>query len=1068
MSHRCRQIVKWALLLATAGVAIALWIDSRVDDEIRRQVQQLFADQYPELSVTVRSAQLVQGEGIEIRGLAIADKSPSAAGAELAHFDEVFLECNTDLKQLLAGSAEVRRIVLRRPTLRVSRLADGTWNAARLFPLPRLSDRPPPGSIENGVVEIRDAHNPTGGTFIIRDLNLTLTPQPEQVDPQTGRPAVRVAGNMTAEQVRRVEFNGVIAAAGDVWQVDGSVDGLEISPELRDALPVDAARLLAQLGNLRGQLKCGFHVAGDPAANPPLRFRVTDAKLERGRIHDRRLPYPLTDIQASFHGDHHAWVLESLQARNGQMEFWLAGRGDGYDRHAPFTLELTSKRTVLDRGLVELFPQHRKLWDDFLPAGEFDVRAKLTFDGAQYRPEVHVDCRDVSFSYHKFPYRLEYATGWLEYKDNTLRADISAYSAGRQINIDADVSNPGPQFVGRVDISADNLPLDEKLFAAFREPSRHVVRDLNPAGTFNTDMTFWRGPEDVWTHRHVEVTLNGCSLRKKDFPYPLDNIHGRMELDDEVWTFDRLRGRNDSGLVTCVGRFGPTERGPELFLKFEGENIALEDELRDALKPAMRQMWMKLRPQGALGLSAEFHYWPDTKQSHVWVRGVVPSPERSGTTVSIHPEFLPLKLEKLGGAFVYENGRVDLYNVRAENRGAAMSARGHFETSDDGQWHFHLADLKVERLRPDREFIAALPPRMAQSLGALQPTGQVYLAGQLDFFGSHASGEPVRSRWDLSFDLQNTSLDCGVPLDNVYGGFKMTGNFDGSRLNARGELSVDSATFRGVQFTNVLGPFWIDDSRVLFGKWAATSGDNPRRVSADFYGGTLLGDGWIATGAQPRYGLEATISRADLGRLAREGFGARQRLSGAVLGEVQLRGEGRGTHNLNGRGTVRLREADIYQLPLMVQLLSILKLRSPDDTAFTSSDIDFRIVSGRCFLEKVDFKGDAVSLYGQGEMGFDKSINLTFIPRAFRHEPRIPMFRELVRGASGQLMEIHVDGTIDDPKVTRRFLSGVDQAFQQLQADLQNPAAGMRPPPGARSGQNNGTRSSTLWPFSWR
>ncbi len=59
----------------------------------------------------------------------------------------------------------------------------------------------------------------------------------------------------------------------------------------------------------------------------------------------------------------------------------------------------------------------------------------------------------------------------------------------------------------------------------------------------------------------------------------------------------------------------------------------------------------------------------------------------------------------------------------------------------------------------------------------------------------------------------------------------------------RGEIACDSLTYRNYQFTKVLGPIWIDNNRVLFGRWAdAKPTMTPRRMTAKVYGGTLLAD----------------------------------------------------------------------------------------------------------------------------------------------------------------------------------------------------------------------------------
>jgi hypothetical protein len=139
---------------------------------------------------------------------------------------------------------------------------------------------------------------------------------------------------------------------------------------------------------------------------------------------------------------------------------------------------------------------------------------------------------------------------------------------------------------------------------------------------------------------------------------------------------------------------------------------------------------------------------------------------------------------------------------------------------------------------------------------------------------------------------------------------------------------------------------------------------------------------------------------------------------------------------------VELRNADVYQLPLMVSLLKILSLRAPDSHAFSASDIDFRIDGEHVYFERINFNGDAVSLRGTGEMGFDKQVQLTFYTVVGRDQWQVPLISDVLGGASQQLMAIYVQGPYDHPDVQKRALPAVTEALQEIQTELQNMTAG--------------------------
>ena len=60
-------------MLASLAAIPYFW--RRVDEEIRLRVQGIFASHYSKFDVYVRSAQLVEGKGIEVRGLSIRERN---------------------------------------------------------------------------------------------------------------------------------------------------------------------------------------------------------------------------------------------------------------------------------------------------------------------------------------------------------------------------------------------------------------------------------------------------------------------------------------------------------------------------------------------------------------------------------------------------------------------------------------------------------------------------------------------------------------------------------------------------------------------------------------------------------------------------------------------------------------------------------------------------------------------------------------------------------------------------------------------------------------------------------
>ena len=117
----------------------------------------------------------------------------------------------------------------------------------------------------------------------------------------------------------------------------------------------------------------------------------------------------------------------------------------------------------------------------------------------------------------------------------------------------------------------------------------------------------------------------------------------------------------------------------------------------------------------------------------------------------------------------------------------------------------------------------------------------------------------------------------------------------------------------------------------------------------------------------------------------------------------------------------------------MVALLKIVKIRPPDRTAFTTSNIQFLISAEHVYFDSIDFHGDAISLKGTGNLNFAGDLDLNFYTKIGREQLKLPaMIRPVLREASRQFMLIHVGGNFDNPQPVRKVLPGLNETFQQL------------------------------------
>ena len=160
-------------------------------------------------------------------------------------------------------------------------------------------------------------------------------------------------------------------------------------------------------------------------------------------------------------------------------------------------------------------------------------------------------------------------------------------------------------------------------------------------------------------------------------------------------------------------------------------------------------------------------------------------------------------------------------------------------------------------------------------------------------------------------------------------------------------------------------------------------------------------------------------------------------LRGDLSGNLQLQGSSRGTHTLQGAGTMQLRDGNVYELPLVLSLLKILSIREPDSNAFDKCDVDFQVEGTHILFDQFNFHGDAISLLGKGEMDFDHNLRMVFHAIIGNDQLQLPIVRPLLGLASQQLLLLYVYGTLDDPKTTREALPGVRRAVEEISQEAE-------------------------------
>jgi hypothetical protein len=1070
LARLCTELKRLLVLAVVVGLIVVAgkyYCFDRLDEEIRVRVENVLRDHYRGLNVSVKSARRVAGQGIEIRGVRIAEAGGKDAPV-LAEIGEIFAVCDTRLPDFLTRPPHFTALRVQRLKLRAERKPSGLWNLSHLVPLPPSQGQTPPvATITDSALEIFDPSANPACSWTLRNIELTVQPQlsrPNDSSPHTSREVslapsktttmLHVRGTLAGDHLERVEIDGLLDPATGGWDVRGAVEGLEFSPRLRAALPHELSTALAPLSSIRGRTYFGFHAQRAASPQTSIQFTV-HGNIAEGRVDDARLPEPLTDVEAQIHIDNQGVRIKELSARCGATQIELSAAITGFGNGPIEIEELSVRQLQLERWPPgSLPPQLRETWQRFSPRGIVDLSGTLRFDGRRWQPNLTVRCHDLSLLYDKFAYRVTDGSGTLEVQPDFVRVRLRMQGGGQFIRCDAEVRSPGPAFTGWIDIATEGpIPLDDKLLAALEPQARTLVRSFRPRGSAKLAAHYVRQPGDAVLHRRVNVELHDCSIQHERFSYPIDKVRGLLELTDDNWTFRNLSGRNDSAAISGYGSYHIGPSGKELILNFQANDVPLAEELRQALPPGIRRLWANLRPRGnidflkvRLGYTAANSAAAPPGQWSIDVEANKFRYSAAERPISLEPAWFRYALDNLSGDVHYHDGQMELTNLHAVHGHASVSAAGVCRVQPDGSCRLDLTRLDADQVRVDSDLLAALPAGMGQALGRFPLEGPLNIGGTLGLTVSPQPEVPPQLDWNLSLALENARLATPTPIESLFGEMQLAGRQGVEGLFCRGELRFESAMVRGVQLTHLNGPFFFDGRKLVFGGLAEhnAAGQAPRQVTARVLGGTLAagGDLALAAGGDPAFGdegpfqVQLALGNANLSEIARQLTPQQRGLSGRVDGEASISGTAQGKHTWRGNGQLRLRDADIYQLPLMVRLLSLLSVKPPDRTAFTTSDIDFVLAGDDLTLTKIDFSGDAISLKGKGEITGQRQIDLKFYPVVGREEWHLPILRPLLGQTGRELMLIEVTGTLDRMDLKRTPFPKFDERLQRIFPEL--------------------------------
>ena len=1089
MSDGLARFRKFALGLALlAGIGIYAYpkifksVNSKLAGAIEKQLNVHL--QKIGLVGSVADAKFVEGKGIQITGIEL----DSDEGKELCQIQMALIHAPAQLPDLLTENFKPTAIELLGVAIQLSRERDGSWNLEPI--LSRLSEldigkgAPIPVSIRNSRIRFTDhlAQPPIAHEFD----NLQLMVQAQENLPEL----LKVTGNIDLFGESECSFSAVPNAEGTT-QIEFGFSQFPINRTTLGLLPSDKLEgFRGVVGSVDG--RGSFQLKNSTQTGSDLVF---NAQLNDFALDHVKLPHLVSECSGS------------IEIENGILLGDITGKiGSGDNLHGQFRVvgqqvlahptvwrvDGTCKNMTLDHRLTKPFSKGVKLFfADFDPRGIANVDFTLAHDRNGLQKKANCEITGTQFNFVKFPYPIHGAQGTVNLDGDKLTFDITAEEQGQPVHFTGSIIGSGP--AANVVINFWNegkLPIDKKLenaVAAIKQIAPSLFA-FHPRGFLRVTGQARKpvGQTDFDLDYDIHL-IDGKSYHDL-FEYPLSNISGLISIRNTNVRIQDVRSSNGSETVICNGTWNP-DNG--LYLGFDVHNAPLDEKLANALTPEVRYVWDAIRPDGIAHYVHIDLTTPPNSETNVVIDGILADPQKPASSqVAINPLWFPYRIANLDGRVRIGDGKFHMGQMRGRHNQAWLACNG-FGNYSTEKWTLQLDDLRVGSIRVDEDLLSAVPDSLREALvglnyrGNASATGTVAMGGSLasspiadgaggintvtsvttnnligpvsyeqpaDQFvdGGFAQTEPeFEMSWDVRFDVDQGAMNVGLEIENVFGYVSLDGHYDGQNVISDGAIAVDSLHFMNLQVTNVRGPLFIDNQRVAVGSMAKRDNDSTVRESlvANFYGGAarLDGQSW-SENEEDRFYVQTLFSNANLRDAMAQNSPELQEVGG--LGSLSMRLSGGETReSIRGEGLFQLRDAAIYELPVVLAMLKTLKNRRNNRTAFDAGTADFTISGNAVNLNRVELVGDSISMIGEGDLDLRGDIAMNFYSVMGRNRLNIPILSDLAKASSQRIMWWKVDGSYSEPQITTEILPGLNDSMNALfQVDESQPPRWVQDP----------------------
>ncbi len=765
----------------------------------------------------------------------------------------------------------------------------------------------------------------------------------------------------------------------------------------------------------------------------------------------RLFPYRVENLTGQVSFQPGGLRLENLKGDHGTGQVVVNGTLAEPRWYTAAQLDFTGTNISIDRALHDALAQrHQDVWDQLHLGGAADIKVSMRREqGSPDQTEPWHTLIDAQFSrlsarLEAFDYPLDGLTGDIRIDGPSIEITrLSGPHGSGTITLDGSASlNPGRAAELDLNVEAQHVALDQQLLSALPSSVARQIERFNAAGYFNLSGSFSLHPERVGLSYDLNFALDGAAFQLPELPVPIADVHGKLGITPSGITLETVTGRWRSTSVTIDGQIDRNKETAEYSIRVACSGLRLDEELRAYLPVELRSALEPFQVDGPLQVASE-HVVVGSRLDRTATQQTI----IKAKDVSFRYEGFPLPLTRVEAEIFVKGSRIQIERFEGLAGDGKVELTGSLTLDPQGvQAEFEIA---AQDISLDDRLRNALPWRLRRTWNNMKPTGQIDL--RLSSL-SLCSSDSADAEWSFvgQADLRNVAMEAGAKLTDVYASMDGRGYLSSATKGLSFALSVeaDQLDLDGRRITDFSGQL---------SRSGATGLLQLEDSSGMLYGGSIQGSVELLAARTPaQFDAQVTlkdVSLHDLINSTKPSGAASSIASGRVDARLFWMGAVGDPTQTEGGGHVQVYEAELFELPAYLKIVSLLDLKPPENRPAQEGAARFTWNSSEVKFRQIRLSDSAVALRGTGRLlRSPLSMNLRLIATSPNNWLKVPVLTDMVEEAAGQLVDIHVSGSPWNPSVDvaplRRLTAPLRSLFGPKTVESE-------PPPQAPAGDDN-------------